>query len=135
MTTIRRTIDVHAPSTRAWELIGPVANISTWHPAIASSATSDDDTRRTCVLADGARITEQVHSHSDRDMAYTYAITDGPLPVRDYVSTISVCEAEGGCQLSWEAEFTALAPEEEVVGMLTQVYDAGLQSAKAQLEA
>jgi hypothetical protein len=120
------------PST-VWALIGNPAEFANWHPAVISSKTSDGS--RTCVLPDGAEIQERILSHDDGAMRYSYAITESPLPLKDYRSTLSVEAADGGCVVRWSADFEALGPVDEVEGMIRGLYEAGLAAACNTLEA
>ena len=133
MATIRREIQVNAPAASTWALVGPVTAIADWHPAIAK-ADSPDGSTRTCVMPDGAQIHEAIRAHSDAERAYTYEITESPLPVAEYVSTLSVKGNGHTSQIVWECSYQPLAPEADVAAMLTEVYDVGLQSAKTRLE-
>jgi hypothetical protein len=59
---------------------------------------------------------------------YTYTITEGPLPITNYVSTLRVREAgTGACIVEWEAEFDPVGiPDEQAVSIVESIYDAGL---------
>jgi hypothetical protein len=118
-----------APAT-LWALVGAPEKLANWHPAIAQSPVAGD--QRTCILADGATVKEQITNHSDEDRRYSYRITESPLPMRDYVSTISVQSEGNGARLTWESQFEAVgAPAAEVEAMLRGLYEAGLQSVGA----
>lgn len=110
-----------------WELVGAPERLAAWHPAIAQSPVQGDS--RTCTLADGATIQERITAHSDAERRYSYRIVEGPLPMRDYQSTLSV-EPEGdGARLTWEAQFEAVgAPAADVESMVRGLYEAGMQS-------
>ena len=133
MTNIKKTTEVAVPASRAWALIGKPGSISNWHPAIASSPT--EGTRRQCVLADGAKITEEIRAHDDAQRSYTYAIVDSPLPVKDYVATLRVTEAgPDRCVLEWSGSYEPLGPAEDIEAMIAGVYEAGLSAAAQELQ-
>ena len=90
---------------------------------------------RTCVLADGATINEEITSHDDAARRYTYRITGGPLPVENYVCTLSVAESASGSAVTWESDFDVApgAPAAEVEGMIRGVYEAGLGALATEL--
>lgn len=118
-----------APAT-LWELVGAPEKLAAWHPAIAQSPVQGQ--LRTCILADGATVKEQITEHSDDERRYTYRITESPLPMKNYVSTLSVQPEGDGARLTWESQFEAVgAPAAEVEAMLRGLYEAGLQSVGA----
>jgi hypothetical protein len=113
-----------------WELVGPPERLAAWHPAIAQSPVQGD--KRSCTLADGATLEERITAHSDAERRYSYCIVAGPLPIRDYVSTISVQAETGGARLTWEGQFEAVgAPAGEIEAMVRGLYEAGLNSVGA----
>lgn len=133
MHTLTRSTQVSVPAATAWGLVGEPGSIASWHPAIASSAM--DGQNRECVLADGARIQEAIRERDDDKRRYTYVITGGPLPVKDYASTISVeALADNRCTITWAVSYEPLAPAEEVEALLAGVYEAGLSAARERLE-
>ena len=119
---------------RAWELVGKPESIAKWHPAIASSP-SDGKTRK-CTLADGGQVFETILEHDDARRAYRYAIDSSPLPIRDYVSTMSVLADDLGCKVTWESEFEVVeAPVADIEAAIRGLYEAGLTSLRAMLDA
>lgn len=132
MSTIHRTTDLPVSPARAWALVGRPESICEWHPAIDRSDV--DGTTRTCVLGNGARLTEEIRHHDDAAHSYTYVITDGPLPVKDYASTVRIVGlGDDRCRMEWSCSYVPLAPEDEVAAMITGVYDVGLQAVAASL--
>jgi hypothetical protein len=115
-----------------WALVGAPAALSAWHPAIAESTVSDG--ARVCTLGDGASVRERIERHSDAERSYRYRILESPLPMRDYVSTISVHADEGGARFTWECDFEPHGmPASEVEAMIRGLYEAGVQGVAAQL--
>lgn len=130
MSKISVTKHFSAPADLLWTRVGEPAALSDWHPAIESSDVAADGRTRTCVLADGATLTEEIVNHDDEARSYTYRIVGGPLPVEGYVATISVSESATGSSVTWEGEFAVApgAPVGEVEAMVRGVYEAGLAS-------
>ena len=125
MHSITVTSHVNATPDSVWKTIGDPSAISGWHPAIASSSV-DGDTRL-CTLGDGAEIHEKILEVDADGRSYTYTITESPLPLTAYRSTIQVSEEGSGSVVEWSADFEpAGAPAADVVGLLKGVYQAGL---------
>ncbi|MDW3218622.1 MAG: SRPBCC family protein [Acidimicrobiales bacterium] len=127
------TVSSHVPASpdTVWSMIGDPASISSWHPAIAESPVDGD--MRKCTLADGAEIHERIEQVDEASRAFTYTITESPLPLSDYRSTIQV-DAEGsGSVVEWTASFEPVgAPIEDVAELLKGVYSAGLGALRAE---
>lgn len=127
------TIDTN-PAT-AWKLIGNFNGLDLWHPAVASSTQkgsgSSAGTTRQLSLAGGGTIDEKLVAYSAAKRSLTYSITKSPLPVKNYVSTMSVTPtADGKSLVKWTSTFDASGADDakakEVIG---GIYDAGLAKA------
>jgi hypothetical protein len=83
--------------------------IKSWHPAIAEceETTEGDVTFRTLTLQDGGKIKEKLTG--TEDLSYSYEITEGPLPVKNYSSKLWVEAGDepGSSVIYWESEFDA----------------------------
>lgn len=127
MNSIKRSRELNVSADQAWTLIGRPESISEWHPAIEASPMKG--LSRECRLADGALIQEEIREHDDAGRRYTYVVVGGPLPVKDYSSTLRVDSVgEGRCRVEWACSFEPLAPPEQVEAMIQGVYDAGLNA-------
>ena len=122
-----------ASADHMWSLIGDPAGMADWHPAIAKSPSENG--RRTCILADGGEVKEEIIAHDDSARSYTYRIIESPLPMTGYVSTIRVGPSgSGNAEVVWEADYepagVELATLEE---MLRGLYTAGLEALESRL--
>ena len=134
MAQVKVTHEYNATADRIWSVIGNPADISEWHPAIASSELQNK--QRNCSLADGGEIAEEILNHDDNARSYTYRIVHSPLPMRDYVSTLRVEPRRGGgSTVTWEADFE---PEgigsDELKAMLGGLYGVGLSALEAKIQ-
>lgn len=119
---------------RAWALLGNPASLADWHPAIQSS-TTEGATRR-CTLADGGEVVETILELDDAARQYKYSIDSSPLPIRDYVSLVSVTPNDSGCQVTWESDFAVIgAPTEQIEAAIRGLYEAGLTELRSLLDA
>lgn len=133
MVEAKGKILLNAAPKEVWALIGDFNALPKWHPAIAGSVIEKKDgkTYRHLTLADGAKLTELLEGHDDKEMKYSYAITESPLPVDDYHAKLEV-EADGkGSKVKWKGRFKPKgAGEDEVVKLISGVYEAGLNALK-----
>ncbi|MCE7030784.1 SRPBCC family protein [Jiella avicenniae] len=130
---VSKSVDIEAAPAAVWQMIGTFCDIETWHPAVTKCELSKDGDKnvRTLTLPDGAALVEEEVSRDEGAMSYTYAILEGPLPVANYKSTISVTGSGEGSTVSWSGTFDAAgASDEEASNVIGGIYDAGLSSLK-----
>lgn len=123
---------INATPDTVWSVIGDPSGISSWHPAIAESPVSGS--QRLCTLANGAEVHERIDSIDASERTYSYSITESPLPLAEYHSTIKVDSEGDGSVVTWSANFEPSgAPAEDVAALLTGVYQAGLAALRTSL--
>lgn len=123
---------VDASPEKVWDTIGDPGAISHWHPAIASSTVTGAE--RLCTLANGAKVHERIESVDAEGRTYAYSITESPLPLASYQSTIKVDSDGNGSMVTWGARFEPSgAAAEEVAELLGSIYQAGLSSLRNSL--
>ena len=129
MTAVRETVSLNAPSNDIWSFIGDFDRLDSWHPAVAACETVQDGTNkiRHLTLGDGSTIVERLDLHDDEARRYVYSIMDaGPLPVRNYQSTIEVSGDGPNSIVTWSSEFEAAdVPEADAQAAISGVYTGG----------
>ena len=109
-----------------WKKIGDFCGIGTWHPAVEKCELSQGGKVRTLSLKGGGTIVERLVSWNDKAHSYTYKIVSGPLPVRDYVSTIKVLPESSGSSIVWTGNYKAKgASDADAQKTIDGVYKAG----------
>jgi polyketide cyclase/dehydrase/lipid transport protein len=132
--SVMKEVNLNAAPDTVWKMVGGFNELDMWHPVVVNSQLQGEGMKsgdvRVLTLGNGAKITEKLVAHSDTKMAYTYAITESPLPVMDYVSTITVTKADDGkSTVEWKSTFNANnAPDEKAIETIAGVYDAGLNN-------
>lgn len=132
--TVKKEAEINAAPDTVWKMIGGFNELDVWHPVVVNSTLQGDGLKagdiRVLTLGNGAKITEKLVVHSDNKKTYTYAITDSPLPVQNYVSTISVItKNDGASVVEWKSTFNAKdAPNDKAIETIAGVYDAGLNN-------
>jgi len=121
-----KTISVEA----AWKAIGDFCGIGTWHPAVEKCELSEKDGAklRTLSLKGGGTIVEKLEKWDEENHAYTYSIVESPLPVANYISTLSVkADDDGGAGIKWVGTFDAKgATDDEAKTVVEGIYSAGI---------
>ncbi len=133
--TVSKEITVNASPETTWKMVGDFNHLDVWHPVVVDSKITRGNARavgaiRLLTLGNGAQITEKLVSNKHGEKSYTYEITESPLPIADYVSTITVSAAEDGkSTVTWSSSFDANgATDEEAVNTIAGIYDAGLNN-------
>ncbi len=130
----------NASASDVWAHIGEFGGLHTWHPAVTvtelQGSGMDKGDIRVLTLGDGAKITEELHDHSNDSMSYSYAILESPLPVANYESTIKVeSTGDDSCKVVWSSTFDAKdAMDIEAIGTIDGVYTAGLDALVAEFQ-
>lgn len=125
---------VNAKAASVWESAGDFSAIHSWHPAIDATELNGDgktagDTR-ILTLGDGAKINETLVAWDADNMSLSYAITESPLPIKDYESTLSVQDnGDGSATVVWKSTFNSNGvSDEESAAIIKGIYEAGLTS-------
>jgi hypothetical protein len=136
--TLTRSIDVAATPAAIWSLIGPFCAIKDWLPPVGSCA-EDGGTppTRTLVTKDGAATFIEIQTaRSDARHFYSYAFKSSPLPVSNYNATIEVtAKGQDHATVTWRGSYEPDRGQEKTAAdTLGQIYEAGLNTIKAQIE-
>jgi hypothetical protein len=110
-----------------WVKVGDFCGIGKWHPAIEKCQLSADGKTRTLSLKGGGTIVEHQEKLDAANRSYTYKIVSGPLPVVNYVSTISVSPDGAGSVVTWSGKYDAKgASDADAQKAIQGVYDSGV---------
>lgn len=133
---LNESVDVTASPADAWAAIVDFCSIPDWHPVIAECEQFDQDgkTMRRLVTGDGGELLEELNEMDEGAMSFTYSIIESPLPIADYVSTMTVSEGGDGATISWSSTYNAAGvSDEEALEIMTGIYRAGLDELKSRL--
>ncbi|TXN62757.1 SRPBCC family protein [Methylobacterium sp. WL6] len=127
---VTRSRIVAAPPAAIWSLIGGFCDIARWHPQVTRCTLSSEDGApvRALVAAGGLGTLIEIETARDEAaLSYSYRLVSGPLPAKDYTSTLSVTPIGKGATVTWTARFEAEGmTEAEAVADIAGVYEAGL---------
>src|SRR5262249_31789472 len=105
-----------------------------WMPFIKKSETTEGGRVRHLADSNGETIVERLEKFDNAARSYSYSIVQAPLPVSDYLSTISVHQkaGESGCCVEWSGTFIAKGVSEGEASKLFQgIFEDGLKSLAA----
>ena len=139
--SVKEKVELPVPPEKAWEVIKDFDSWHKWHPALASDeiVSGKGNTRgtvRVLTTKDGAKITEVLGHYQPKVFSYTYRITDSPLPVTDYVSTLQVKASKSGSIVTWSSHFKAKegTADADAIKVIRDIYLAGLNNLKVKLK-
>jgi len=139
MAKIYQSAVIPAPVADVWQVAGDYARIYVFHPAVKSTkieagpAADQVGSIRQCTLEDGAQLLEKQTARSDTEHTYSYAITESPMPMKNYEGTVRLRPITDSDTtfIEWSASFD---PDPEVAdqlpGMVSELVAAGLESLK-----
>jgi carbon monoxide dehydrogenase subunit G len=129
--------EIAASAETAWKSIGDFAGISSWMPGIEQCDVEGEGLGAVRTVQMGPiKIVEKLEALDDAARSISYSITEGPLPVQNYLATIQVSEAGTGCRIDWTARFDLPEGVEEaaIAPALEGAYGGALKALKSQLE-
>ena len=129
MTKVKESVSLNASAEDIWSFIGDFDRLDSWHPAVAAceATTSGGSSIRSLTLGDGSKIVERLDESDDKARSYIYTILDaGPLPVRNYQSTLEVTGDTSVSIVTWSSEFEAHEiTEADAQAAISGVYKGG----------
>lgn len=82
-----------------WKTVGSFCEIPSWNPFVQKCVLSADGNQRTITLVSGPTIIEVLEKWDNADHSYTYKTKSGPLPVKNYQTTVRVMPNDKGSTL------------------------------------
>ena len=126
---VKQTVRLPAPVSDVWKRIGGFNALPDWHPMVEKSELADGGTVRKLTLPGAGTIVEKLESKDDQSYRYSYAITDSPLPVADYHSTIEVHQEGDEAVVEWMGRFEPKgASAEDAQKTIQEIYQAGFDN-------
>ncbi len=141
MVAIFRSAVLDAPVDTVWRVLRDFNSHYLWHPQVAVSeienggAADQPGCVRRFRLRDGSELREQLIALSDREYRFTYCILDAPIPLIDYVATVSLRPVTDGGRTFWEWRSNFRTPpgrEDELARLVAHdIYDGGFAGLRA----
>lgn len=142
--SVTESADVTASPNKVWKVIGDFAGLPRWHPVVATTdIVKGRDNRkgafRSITTKDGAKIVEELLAYNKGEHRMTYRIKASPLPVTDYVSTLSVMSVDGGARITWQSSFNRDVnvkgvDDDKVKNIISGIYKTGFEGLRVALD-
>ncbi len=145
---VTKSVTVAAPVDKTWAAIKDFDSLNKWHPGFSADELQKGENNkvgavRKLTVKDGPSFTEELLAFDDAKHTYKYRIVESPLPLRDYVSHISVTPGpNGGSHVTWVGTFkrksTSDTPpeaenDETALKLVNGVYSGGVDNLKKTL--
>ena len=143
---VNESVEINAPPAKVWSLVKNWNGLHKWHPAFSNTEIKSGENNkrgsvRTLTMTDGAKFDEELDGFSEKQRKYSYRIiSDSPLPVADYSSSIHVKsgKVKGTSVLVWKGKFKRKVADNPPAGQddagakkaIIGAYQAGLQNVK-----
>jgi uncharacterized protein YndB with AHSA1/START domain len=134
---------INAPIERVWRVVGDFNGLPTWMPGMADSVIEDGKgdkdigaVRRLSMAGSKDKLRERLEALSPGEYLITYAVLEGPLPVKNIVTSMRLRPITDtyGTLGEWSSQFeTEPGKEEEGVQFLGRVFGAGFRALKKHL--
>lgn len=127
MASLRTHARIARPADEVWKVVSDVSGISAWFPGI-EEATAGDGTR-SCTLAGGMVLEEDIVNVDDSLRRFQYRITSG-MPVDHHLGTVDVLEDGDGSLVVYSTEITP----DSLADLMGPAIEGGVQGLKSQVE-
>jgi uncharacterized protein YndB with AHSA1/START domain len=127
-----RTIDVDAPASSTWDLVGDPTSVPRWYPKYETADVAGS--QRILRNADGGELVETLDDRDDDIRRYSYTVVSG-APVASYHASFEVREREGGSRVVWTVEAEPVDPSVDLEARLTPTQEDALRRIKEIVEA
>lgn len=131
MSSAKATVDLNVPSDELWQLIGGFGSLPDWIPDVSQSRLADGGRIRYLHVPNGHAFVERLERYDSAAHSYSYSILESPIPISDYLSTITVTPTNGGkgSHVEWSSNFTPVGiSEKEARETFEGIYSAGLKA-------
>jgi polyketide cyclase/dehydrase/lipid transport protein len=131
MSSAKVTVDVNVSPNEVWQLIGGFGSLPDWVPDVFQSELADGGRVRHLHDAQGHTFVERLERYDSAAHSYSYSIVQSPIPVSNYLSTITVTPISGskGSRVEWSGVFTPDGiGEKEAEEIFHGLYSTGLKA-------
>jgi hypothetical protein len=125
--------ELNASAEEVWEIVSNFNAFPRYIELVENSIikTEDKGTVRTLTLGNGETLKEKLIRYDFDDKTIQYTIVEGPLPVKNYLATMTVAPTEDGCLFTWSGKFNGAGmSDEDAAETMSGVYQLGCEGLK-----
>jgi hypothetical protein len=133
---------INAPLERVWRVVRDFNGLPSWMAGMKASEVeggkdpSSIGAVRRVTLDGGAVLRERLEQFSDHERLITYSVIEGPLPVKDVLTSMRLRPVTDmfWTYAEWSTQFTTEpGKEKEGANYMTRVFNAGFRQLKRHL--
>ena len=135
------SVRIDSTASSVWDVVKDFDGLENWLPVFSaadykSGGNNEVGSVRTLTIKDGPSFDEVLIEWDAMKRTYTYQVIDpAPLPVKNYESTLTVMQlAPGVTDITWISSYqnnsNGEMSDDEVIGFINGVYNAGLAQVK-----
>jgi len=115
MANVRIEDDIAAGADAVWAKIADFGGIAEWSPGLDKCELEGEGIGSVRRVTMGAiQITERLEALDEKGRSLTYSIIEGPMPIENYLATITITEVdEGRSHIVWTCSFDAPSMSDE----------------------
>ena len=128
MGEIRVEQEIEATADQVWELVRDFGGIKKWNPGIDSCDVEGEGVGaiRTIKMG-GVAVQERLEHIEEATRTFSYSIVSGPVPVENYLASMTIQDADGRAKVTWQSTFDPKgASEEDCANLFKGVYEGGI---------
>jgi carbon monoxide dehydrogenase subunit G len=125
-----------AAADTVFKELADFGGIGDWAPGIEGCTVEGEGVGAVRTIKMGAAvIKERLESLDESARSFSYSIIEGPMPVQNYLATVTVTGQGDGCRVDWGAKFDLPEgiPEDAVVKGVSGAYGGMLSALKKKL--
>ncbi len=138
MVDVKVSERIEAKAEAVWDLFRDFGGVARFNEGLERCELDGEGIGavRTLTLPGGVTLRERLEALDDAARRLQYSILDGPIPVRDYLSTVEVHADGEGCQVDWSSHFEPVGmPDAQARELIEGVYRGGLAGIRRALGA
>ena len=125
---VTRSLQLDQPKADVWRLVGGFCDVDDWHPSIIACEVKviEGKLHRILTTNSGETFVDR-RIAKESGLSYTYRSSQSPLPVDNFIATLSV-EPNDGAEVTWSVNFSSEDPAME--GKVIELIETGLAGIK-----
>lgn len=132
---VREEIDASVDAV--WDLMSDFGGVADNSPVIERCDVEGEGVGavRTLHMQGGLQLQERLEAFDPAGRTWSYSIVEpAPLPLKDYLSTVTLTDADGRCAVEWRSTFEPDGvSEEQAREMIRGIYTGGIAAARKAL--
>lgn len=135
MGEVRVEENVEAKAEDIWRLVRDFGGLLKWNEGIESCEVEGSGVGAVrTIKVGGIELQERLEHLDDTGRSFTYSIVSGPVPVENYLASMTIYDEGEKSRITWQSTFDAKgAPEADCVKLFEGVYQGGIAALRKTL--